>query len=106
MDYLSYLTLNKQVKAPCDVLVLNSTANLSKAINFLQHHEVHTYLDNDEGGRKATLQIQQTCKSHINKASEYSNFKDLNEFLVAQQQEKKQGNTQGLKLKPSKGFRL
>lgn len=73
MDYLSYLTLNKQVKAPCDVLVLNSTANLSKAINFLQHHEVHTYLDNDEGGRKATLQIQQTCKSHINKASEYSN---------------------------------
>lgn len=107
MDYLSFLMLNKQKKAPCDVLVLNSTANLSKAINFLQQHqEVHTYLDNDEGGRKATLQIQQTCKSHINKASEYSNFKDLNEFLVAQQQGKKQRNTQGVKQKPSKGFRL
>lgn len=102
MDYLSYLTMNNLKKSTTDVVVLNSTSNLSKALDFIKaHSKVCTYLDNDEAGRKATQQINQVCKNHSNKSSDFAHFKDLNEFHVANQKTQKQE----IKRKPLRGFR-
>ncbi|GHT62331.1 hypothetical protein AGMMS50239_15360 [Bacteroidia bacterium] len=54
-DFLSYLTIQKIEKSKHDIAVLNSVANVEKAMNFLKaHREIYTYLDNDDAGRKAT----------------------------------------------------
>lgn len=103
MDYLSYLAINNLIKPVGSIIVLNSTSNLNKAIDFIKSHEkVYTYLDNDKEGRKVTQQIKEVCKTHIDKSTEFANFKDLNEYLVASQKEKKQE----VKQKPSRGFKL
>ncbi len=103
MDYLSYLAINNLRKPTESIVILNSTSNLNKVIDFIKSHEkVRTYLDNDEGGRKATQQIKEVCKTHFNKSTEFANFKDLNEYLVASQRGKKQD----MKQKSSRGFKL
>ena len=54
-DFLSYLTIQKIARTKHDVSVLNSVANVQKAMDFLKSHkEIYTYLDNDDAGRKAT----------------------------------------------------
>ena len=81
-DFLSYLTIKNIEKTNHDVAVLNSTANVQKAMNFLKSHpEIYTYLDNDEGGRRATELIKSSCLSVINRSERYARFKDLNDFL-------------------------
>lgn len=103
MDYLSYLAINNLRKPTDSIVVLNSTSNLNKAMDFVKSHEkVHTYLDNDEGGQKATQQIKEVCKTHFNKSTEFANFKDLNEFLISN----RNGKKQEVKQKSSRGFKL
>jgi len=81
-DFLSCLTIQKIEKSHHDVAVLNSTANVQKAMNFLKaHQEIYTYLDNDDGGRRATEQIKSECKNVNNRSERYAGFKDLNDFL-------------------------
>ena len=82
-DFLSYLTIQKIEKTKHNVAVLNSVANVQKAMDFLKksHKEIYTYLDNDEGGRKATELIQSNCVSVNNRSERYAGFKDLNDFL-------------------------
>lgn len=102
MDYLSYLTMKNTARSQVDIVILNSIANLSKALNFIgSHPKVYTYLDNDEAGRKATQIINNTCKSHIDKSTEYTKYKDLNEYLY----NKKLAEKEELKRKPLRGFR-
>lgn len=103
MDYLSYLAINNLRKPVENIVVLNSTSNLNKAMDFIKSYDkVYTYLDNDEGGRKATQQIKEVYKTHIDKSTEFANFKDLNEYHITNQKEKKQN----MKQKVSKGFKL
>lgn len=102
MDFLSYLSMNSLKRSTNNIIVLNSTSNLNKAIDFIKSQEkVCTYLDNDEGGRKATQEIKEVCKTHYNKSTEFANFKDLNEFHIASRKEKKQE----VKQKPLRGLR-
>lgn len=102
MDYLSYLSMNNLGKSTNNIIVLNSTSNLNKAIDIIKSHDkVYTYLDNDEGGRKVTQLINQVCKIHVNKSTEFANFKDLNEYHVANQRARKQE----VKQKPLRGLR-
>ena len=62
MDYLSFLTLRMK-NCPAmpnldrqDYVILNSVANVSKAIDVLHGYErIHCLLDNDEAGRNAYL---------------------------------------------------
>lgn len=65
MDYLSFLTLRKRncSKLPDldrqDYVILNSTANVSKAIDVLHGYgRIHCMLDNDEAGRKAYRELK------------------------------------------------
>jgi len=81
-DFLSYLTIQKIERTKNDVAVLNSVANVQKAMDFLKvHKEIYTYLDNDESGRKATALIKSACSSVYDRSERYAEFKDLNDYL-------------------------
>ncbi|GHT59536.1 DNA primase [Bacteroidia bacterium] len=81
-DFLSYLTIQKIEKTKHDVTVLNSVANVQKAMDFLKtHKEIYTYLDNDEAGRKATELIKSAHSTVYNRSTKYAEYKDLNDYL-------------------------
>jgi DNA primase len=81
-DFLSYLTIQKIDKTKHDVAVLNSVANVQKAMDFLKSHkEIYTYLDNDEAGRKATGLIQSANSTVYSRSTKYAEYKDLNDYL-------------------------
>jgi len=86
MDYLSFLTIKKLQNSPVDVIVLNSLTNLSKVKNTLAScTSVWTFLDNDQAGRKAVLELKSTCKNVNDQSILYSSYKDLNEYLCHKQ---------------------
>jgi hypothetical protein len=81
-DFLSYLTIQKIEKSKHDIAVLNSVANVQKAMDFLKsHREIYTYLDNDEAGQKATKLIQSVHSTVYNRSTQYAEYKDLNDYL-------------------------
>lgn len=85
MDWLSALTLG--IGNEEDSLVLNSVANVDKAIPALENYqEIVCHLDHDDAGRR-TVEI---LRKHIgvcvtDHSGLYSGYKDLNEYLVAKQ---------------------
>lgn len=111
MDYLSYLTLKNMKVSKQDAVILNSVHNLPKAMDFIKlYPKVYCYLDNDEAGRNATQQINKWSRTqgctHIDKSTEYSEYKDLNEYLVSTKQiQLKEKPVIQEKRKPSRGFR-
>lgn len=106
-DFLSYLSLKNTLAPQEDVIVLNSLSNLPKAIDKLKDYkEVHTYLDNDNPGKKATLTIKQTHPAVIDQSAKYAGYKDLNEYLISTRQiQQKEKSKVEVKRKPFKGFR-
>jgi len=81
-DFLSYLTMQKVEKSKHDIVILNSVTNVQKSLDFLKSHkEIHTYLDNDEAGRKATKLIQSVNSTVYNRSTKYAEYKDLNDYL-------------------------
>ena len=89
MDYLSFLTL-RIMNCPTmpnldgqDYIILNSVANVSKAIDVLHGYErIHCLLDNDEAGRNAYLELAREFDGHICDFSDnYNGHKDLNDYL-------------------------
>ena len=121
MDYLSFLTLRLESCPQYpdfdrqDYMVLNSVANVSKALYPLGSYErIHCFFDNDRAGMEALQQIRKEYDSirHIRDASQiYCGCKDLNEYLQKRmsdgkeqmQSVRKRNDT--LSKKP-KGFRL
>ena len=82
MDYLSFLTIQKQQNAPIDVIVLNSLSNLGKVKSTLNSYKgIFTFFDNDLAGRKAVQEIQSACNNVNDLSYFYSGYKDLNEYL-------------------------
>lgn len=81
-DFLSYLAIQKVEKSKHDIVVLNSVANIQKAMGYLKSHKgIYTYLDNDAAGQKATELIKLNCTSVSNRSERYAGFKDLNDYL-------------------------
>jgi hypothetical protein len=81
-DFLSYLAIQKVEKSKHDIAILNSVANVQKAMDFLKSHkEIYTYLDNDEAGRTATQTIKSACSSVNDRSERYAEYKDLNDYL-------------------------
>jgi hypothetical protein len=98
-DFLSYLTIQKIERTKHDVAVLNSVANVQKSLEFLKNHkEIYTYLDNDEGGRNATVQIKANCISANNRSSKFAGYKDLNDFLTDKKLEIIKPKKKGMRL--------
>ena len=98
MDYLSFLTLRLE-RCPehpeldgQDYIVLNSTSNLSKAIQPLGGYGcIHCFLDNDRAGMEAVRELQKEYGLRIRDASYiYGGYNDLNDFLCG----KRSGQTE------------
>ena len=68
-----------------DSVVLNSVANVSKALTICPDYSVIAcYLDNDEAGRAALARLRREFGDKVmDKSALYPDHKDLNEYLVA-----------------------
>ena len=89
MDFLSFMTLRREENDGLkrqDYLVLNSVTNIHKAAKRLSRYDsVQCFLDNDEAGRNAYLQLSKELGKPVTDASTlYNGFKDLNEYLCAE----------------------
>ncbi|KJF45491.1 CHC2 zinc finger domain-containing protein [Draconibacterium sediminis] len=83
-DFLAYLTLQKTEKTPYDVVVLNSVANVQKALPFIKMHtNIFAYFDNDVSGRNAFQKIKSSCPQARDMSKRYSIYKDLNDYLCS-----------------------
>lgn len=81
IDFLSYFSLKQNASPVIDSAILNSIANLPKAIPFLQTHQtIHAFLDNDEAGKRAVQSLSPVCKEIIDQSIFYRNHKDLNDY--------------------------
>lgn len=83
IDFLSYLSLKSNPSLTIDTTVLNSVANLTKAVPFLESHRtVHAFLDNDDAGRKTLDSLRESLPSAevVNQSAFYRNHKDLNDY--------------------------
>ena len=94
MDYLSFLTLRIR-NCPTmpnldrqDYVILNSVANVSRAIDVLHGYErIHCLLDNDEAGRKAYRDLGIEFAGCIrNFSHNYHGYKDLKDYLCGKRQ--------------------
>ena len=89
IDFLSFMMLRRKENGGLkrqDYLVLNSVSNVKKALEPLSHYEnIQCFLDNDEAGRNAYLQLSKELGKPVTDASTlYNGYKDLNEYLCAE----------------------
>ena len=84
IDYLSALTLD--IISGADAIILNSVVNVNKAVPYLKGYTaINCYLDNDTPGRTALTELTSVYGSFvIDRSTLYSEFNDLNDFLVNQ----------------------
>ena len=98
LDFLSYLTIKGIREPQHDVAVLNSVANLSKAIEFIgSHKEVYTCLDNDEAGKRAVQELKSVCTNVFDQSEFYAKYKDLNDYLCDKKQIQEKKKSKGFK---------
>ena len=84
IDYLSALTLG--IISGADAIILNSVVNVNKAVPYLKDYTtINCYLDNDNAGKTALAELTVIYSSAvIDCSTRYSEFNDLNGFLVNQ----------------------
>ena len=84
IDYLSALTLG--IISGADAIILNSVVNVNKVVPYLRNYTViNCYLDNDNAGQTALAELTAIYGSTvIDRSTLYSEFNDLNDFLVNQ----------------------
>ena len=89
MDFLSAVTLGLETG---DCLVLNSVANVEKAMMYLvSYGRIDCYLDCDEAGRRTLALLQEHYGERVNDRSAlYDGCKDLNEYLQLTAKRKEQ----------------
>lgn len=81
MDALSFIELQKAFTG--DVLVLNSTSLVKKAIEQLKNYsEINLFLDNDKAGRKCKTELLESFPHAKDHSGLYVSYKDLNDYLV------------------------
>lgn len=99
MDYLSLLTLQAR-QAEVSAIVLNSTANLEKAVPFLSKHtQINAFLDNDEAGKQALEKLQKMNLPVVDISKRYAEFKDVNDYLCRKKMEIPQAKQNPKRLK-------
>ena len=92
IDYLSYRTLLQKHNNPNtdkqDYIILNSVANVSKAIDIISNYqEKQCYLDNDQAGASAYIELRNNCGLLVlDNSSIYRGYKDLNNYLCGKKQ--------------------
>ena len=91
IDFLSGERLG--VNDGFDAVVLNSVANVGKALTVLPDYSVIAcYLDNDEAGRAALARLRREFGDKVmDKSALYPDHKDLNDFLCQREQSQAKG---------------
>ena len=81
IDFLSAVTLG--IVGNGDSLVLNSVANVGKAVKHLDgYRHIHCYLDRDEAGQRTLEALKGHYGGHVcDRSALYGGCKDLNEYL-------------------------
>ena len=113
MDYLSFLTLRMRNRPTMpdldrqDYVILNSTANVSKALDVMSPYErIHCMLDNDKAGYEATRDIELEYSCRVRDFSHnYRGYSDLNDYLCGRKQERKNAASQVQETKQETGQR-
>ena len=97
MDFLSALTFYNTFVSKYDVIVLNSTSQINKAIKLIiknKYSVIYDYLDNDFAGQLCQItlinELENAFKRKeidynpkiINSFSIYQSYKDFNDFLI------------------------
>ena len=84
IDYLSALALG--IISGADAIILNSVVNVNKAVPYLKGYTVvNCHLDNDNAGKTALAELTAIYGSIvIDRSTLYSEFNDLNDFLINQ----------------------
>ena len=84
IDYLSALILG--IVSRADAIILNSVVNVNKGVPYLKDYTtINCYLDNDTAGETALSELTAMYGSIvIDRSTLYSEFNDLNDFLVNQ----------------------
>lgn len=81
-DALSYIEFQEKLKE--DIISLNSISMLNKAKNYLQNYsEILLFLDNDPTGKKTKDELLSSFSNAVDCSFIYKDYKDFNEFLVA-----------------------
>lgn len=82
MDALSFVEMQKAFQG--DLLIMNSIALLKKTKEHLKNYsEIHLFLDNDKAGEIGKNSILKSFTQAEDHSKIYSDFKDLNEYLVS-----------------------
>ncbi|MGB1216546.1 MAG: toprim domain-containing protein [Saprospiraceae bacterium] len=89
LDYLSLLMMKQIESLDGDVFILNSTSLVKRLIPILENQKIesiHTFFDNDDGGRKALKKLQDSYSQpfKIHQADFYDDYEDVNDFWVSQ----------------------
>ena len=109
IDFLSFMTL-RRIQNPQynglsnqDYLILNSVTNIHKALKCLSvYNNIQCFLDNDEAGRNAYLQLSKELGDSGVKASAlYNGYKDLNDYLCAESK-----HSEKAEIKKTKGIKF
>ena len=109
IDFLSFMTL-RRIQNPQynglsnqDYLILNSVTNIHKALKCLSvYNNIQCFLDNDEAGRNAYLQLSKELGDSGVKASAlYNAYKDLNDYLCAESK-----HSEKAEIKKTKGIKF
>jgi hypothetical protein len=114
MDYLSLLTIRHQLNPEYpsynwhDNIILNSTANLQKALPLLaDYDQTYCFLDNDKAGMTVFRELQKELGYRVRDSSRhYSGYKDLNEYLCAGTHLKSRQAPKKPIQKPKRGLRI
>jgi DNA primase len=83
-DFLSFKIIEKSLEnKPSDYMILNSVSMISTIKNSLENYEkIELYFDNDEAGNRAIEIIKNENSNAEDCRILYSEFKDLNDWLV------------------------
>ncbi|WP_102981507.1 toprim domain-containing protein [Chryseobacterium scophthalmum] len=83
-DFISFKSVEKFLeKEPSDYLILNSVSMISNIKNSLKNYEnIEIYFDNDNAGNRAVEMIKNENEIAEDCRVLYSDFKDLNDWLI------------------------
>ena len=98
-DFLSFKNIEESLEnEPSDYMILNSVSMIHKIKNSLENYEkIDLYFDNDEAGNRAVEIVRNENNSAEDCRILYSNFKDLNDWLIQNNPQK--DNLQSLKVR-------
>lgn len=85
-DLMSYVEMRKADRYRLDFMVLNSLANLKKAMPEIEKYKhVNLFLDRDKAGKAASEELVNSLPGSLDQSKVFHPFKDLNEYWMSRE---------------------